>query len=146
MAISEDLNGFLNDFGVSCTAGAVSALGILDMPSQIISGDMVLSTDYSLTARAADFGGLFYGDAITVDGTAYQVREVRKLDDGAFVEIGLTKLATGEVAPGGQPNNKQEFGLADLADVEIANAQSGDVLINNGTAWVDAANIDEGAY
>jgi len=59
MAISEDLNGFLDDFGVSCTAGAVSALGILDMPSQIISGDMVLSTDYTLTARAADFGGLF---------------------------------------------------------------------------------------
>jgi hypothetical protein len=57
MAISEDLTVFLNDFGVSCTAGAISALGILDMPSQVISGDMVLTTDYSLTARAADFGG-----------------------------------------------------------------------------------------
>ena len=89
--ITEDLNVFLEDFGVSCTAGAITALGILDMPSQIISGDMVLSTDYSLTARAADFGGLKYGDAITVAGTNYQVRETRKLDDGAFVEIGLTK-------------------------------------------------------
>lgn len=92
MAISEDLTVFLNDFGVSCTAGAISALGILDMPSQVISGDMVLTTDYSLTARAADFGGLKYGDGITVDGVNYQVREVRKLDDGAFVEIGLTKV------------------------------------------------------
>lgn len=91
MALNEDLGVFLNDFGVSCTAGAVTALGILDMPSQIISGDMVLSTDYTLTARFADFGGLKYGDAIAVAGTNYQVRETRKIDDGAFVEIGLTK-------------------------------------------------------
>lgn len=92
MAITEDLNLFLEDFGVSCTAGAISALGILDMPSQIISGDMVLSTDYSLTARAADFGGLKYGDSITVATIAYQVRETRLIDDGAFVEIGLQKV------------------------------------------------------
>lgn len=91
MALTEDLSIFLDDFGVSCTAGAVSGIGILDMPSQIISGDMVLTTDYTLTCRAADFGGLKFGDSITVAGTAYQVREVRKLDDGAFVEIGLQK-------------------------------------------------------
>lgn len=92
MALSEDLNVFLDDFGVSCTAGAVTALGILDMPSQIISGDLVLSTDYTLTARAADFGGLKYGDSITVATIAYQVRETRLIDDGAFVEIGLQKV------------------------------------------------------
>lgn len=92
MAISEDLTVFLNDFGVSCTAGAVTAIGILDMPSQVLAGDMVLSTDYSLTARFADFGGLKYGDPITVAGVNYQVRETRQLDDGAFVEIGLQKV------------------------------------------------------
>ena len=92
MALSEDLNVFLDDFGVSCTAGVVTALGILDMPSQIISGDLVLSTDYTLTARAADFGGLKYGDSITVATIAYQVRETRLIDDGAFVEIGLQKV------------------------------------------------------
>jgi hypothetical protein len=92
MAISEDLTVFLNDFGVSCTAGAISALGILDMPSQVIAGDMVLTTDYALTARTADFGGLKYGDSITVAGVNYQVRETRLLDDGAFVEIGLAKV------------------------------------------------------
>lgn len=91
MALTEDLGIFLNDFGVSCTAGAVTALGILDMPTQVLAGEMVLSTDYTLTARAADFGGLKYGDSITVAGTAYQVRETRQLDDGAFVEIGLQK-------------------------------------------------------
>lgn len=90
--ITEDLNLFLNDFGVSCTAGAVTGLGILDMPSQVLADGMVLSTDYGLTARFADFGGLKYGDTITVAGTPYQVRENRQLDDGAFVEIGLQKL------------------------------------------------------
>jgi hypothetical protein len=134
MAISEDLTVFLNDFGVSCTAGAVSALGILDMPSQIISGEMVLTTDYSLTARTADFGGLLYGDGITVAGVNYQVREVRKLDDGAFCEIGLMKLAPGATAPGGQP---REFSLQDLADVDVTGAQDGDVLVRENGVWVD---------
>lgn len=139
MALSEDLSVFLNDFGVSCTAGAISALGILDMPSQILSGDMVLSTDYTLTARAADFGGLYYGDGITVAGVNYQVREVRQIDDGAFVEIGLTKLAPSATAPGGQP---REFGLQDLADVDLSSPSAGEVLKYDGTQWVDAA--DEG--
>jgi hypothetical protein len=92
MAISEDLAVFLDDFGVSCTAGAITALGILDMPTQVVAGEMVLSTDYTLTARFADFGGLKYGDPISVAGVNYQVRETRQLDDGAFVEIGLQKV------------------------------------------------------
>jgi hypothetical protein len=49
MAFTEDLSIFLADFGVSCTAGAVTALGILDMPGQVISDGMVLTTDYTLT-------------------------------------------------------------------------------------------------
>ena len=135
MAFTEDLTLFLNDFGVSCTAGAVSALGILDMPTQVLAGEMVLSTDYTLTARYADFGGLVYGDGITVDAINYQVRENRRLDDGKFVEIGLMKLAPDATAPGGQP---REFGLQDLADVNITSAQQGDVLIYDSGEWVDA--------
>ena len=135
MAFTEDLTLFLNDFGVSCTAGAVSALGILDMPTQVLAGEMVLSTDYTLTARYADFGGLVYGDGITVDAINYQVRENRRLDDGKFVEISLMKLAPDATAPGGQP---REFGLQDLADVNITSAQQGDVLIYDSGEWVDA--------
>lgn len=141
MAITEDLNLFLDDFGVSCTAGAVSALGILDMPTQVVAGEMVLSTDYTLTARAADFGGLVYGAGLTVADVNYQVREVRRIDDGAFVEIALTKLAPDALAPGGQP---REWGLGDLTDVNITNAEQGDLLVNNGTEWVDTNLIDGG--
>ena len=91
MAFTEDLGIFLADFGVSCTAGAVTALGILDMPSQVLANGMVLSTDYTLTARTSNFGSLIRGDSITVDGTAYTVREVMLMDDGKFVQLGLQK-------------------------------------------------------
>ena len=141
MALIEELNLFLDDFGVSVSAGAVSALGILDMPTQVVSGDMVLTTDYTLTARASDFGGLLYGAAITVDGVNYQVRETRKLDDGAFVEIALMRLAPESSAPGQDPRT---FGLQDLTDVNITSAQQGDALIYDGTEWVDTNEIDGG--
>ena len=91
MAITEDLDIFLADFGVSCTAGAVTANGILDMPSQILSDSMVLSTDYTLTARASNFGTLIRGNSITVDSVAYTVRETMLIDDGKFVQIALQK-------------------------------------------------------
>jgi hypothetical protein len=91
MTITENLDAFLDDFGVTCTAGAVTALGILDMPSQVLLSDAILSTDYTLTARASNFGSLKYGDAITVAGTAYTVRETQYIDDGAMVQLGLQK-------------------------------------------------------
>ena len=91
MAITEDLDGFLADFGVSCTAGATTANGILDMPSQVISDGMVLTTDYTLTARTSKFGSLIRGDSITVDGAAYTVRETMLISDGKFVQIALQK-------------------------------------------------------
>lgn len=87
--MNEDLGLFLNDFGVNCTSGAVTGLGILDMPGQVIADGMVLTTDYSLLVLTADFGNLLYGASITVNGAAYTVREARKLDDGAFTELML---------------------------------------------------------
>jgi hypothetical protein len=91
MAITEDLDIFLADFGVSCTDGAITANGILDMPSQVISDGMVITTDYTLTTRFSSFGSLIRGDSITVDGTDYTVRETMLLDDGKFVQIALQK-------------------------------------------------------
>jgi len=89
MALTEDLDVFLADFGVSCTSGSTTANGILDMPSQVVSDGMVLTTDYTLTARASNFGSLIRGASITVDGTAYTVRETMLIDDGKFVQIAL---------------------------------------------------------
>jgi hypothetical protein len=61
------------------------------MPSQVISDGMVLTTDYTLTARASNFGSLIRGDSITVDGTAYTVRETMLIDDGKFVQLGIQR-------------------------------------------------------
>jgi len=132
---------FLADFGVTVTSGAVSGMGILDMPSQIVADGMVLTTDYRLTVRTSEFGGLIYGAAVTADGVNYQVREAMKIDDGQFTELMLTRLAPESVAAGQDP---REFGLADLTDVNITNAQQGDLLVNDGTEWVDTNEIDGG--
>lgn len=82
---------FLNDFGVAVTDGTITGKGIFDMPGEIIAGGMVLTTDYQLTARASEFGSKKYGDTLTVAGTLYNVKESRLIDDGAFVQIYLSK-------------------------------------------------------
>lgn len=134
----EALDVFLSDFGVSVSAGAVSGTGILDMPSQVIADGMVISTDYRLTVKTVSFGALAFGDAVTIDGVAYQVRESYKIDDGAFTELSLTRLAPDAVAAGSQ---LRQFGIDDLADVELQNPEEGEVLRFDGSKWKDAANV-----
>jgi len=84
---------FLADFGLPVTIGSVSGSGILDMPSEIIAGGMVLTTDYQLTVRSSVFGQPARGTAVTVNGTAYTVRESRLQDDGVFTTIYLSAAA-----------------------------------------------------
>ncbi len=90
--LSDDLAVALGDpFAVSATAGATTANVLLDMPGEVLAGGMVLSTDYTITAKKTDFGTLVSGDAITVDSVAYTVRENRPIGDGLLVEISLQK-------------------------------------------------------
>ena len=91
MALTENLNVFLADFGVTVTSGAISGIGILDMPGELVADGMVISTDYSIRCEASKFGTLAYGASITVDGTAYTIRENRLIEDGVFCEITLQK-------------------------------------------------------
>ena len=90
-ALADDLGVFLGDFSVSATAGSTTANVILDQPSQVLAGDMVLHTDYQITAKASDFGSLIAGASITVDSVAYTVRETRLIDDGLLCEISLQR-------------------------------------------------------
>jgi hypothetical protein len=132
----------LNRLGsVGVTSGAVTGRGFLLMPSQLILDGMAITTDYTLTVLTNDFGGLLYGAAITVDGVNYSVRETRKLDDGTWSEILLSKLAPDSSAAGQDPRT---FNLADLTDVNVTDAAQGDVLINDGSNWVNTPRVDGG--
>lgn len=88
----EILDPFLADFGVSVTDGTTTAKGILDMPSEVIAGGMVITTDYALTIKSSAFPNLKYDDPLTVDGAAYTVREAKLQDDGKFSIVYLSKV------------------------------------------------------
>lgn len=141
MAFTENLDLFLADFGVTVTAGATSDLGILDMPSEVVADGVVLTTDYKVTCKTALFGALVYGDTVAVDGVNYTVREVMRLDDGAFCDLMLMRIPPDGTVVG---RNPREFGLQDLADVSLTSPSQGDLLINDGTDWVNTPNIDGG--
>lgn len=141
MALTENLDLFLADFGVTVTAGATSDLGILDMPSEVVADGVVLTTDYKVTCKTALFGALVYGDTVAVDGVNYTVREVMRLDDGAFCDLMLMRIPPDGTVVG---RNPREFGLQDLADVSLTSPSQGDLLINDGTDWVNTPNIDGG--
>jgi hypothetical protein len=92
MALSDDNSVFVGgEFGVSCTSGSTTANVILRQPSEVIVEGMVLFSDYTLEARAADFGTLVAGNSLTIDDVAYTVRETRFSTDGQLVTIGIQK-------------------------------------------------------
>ncbi len=91
MWISESLAPFLKDVGVFAQSGTKSGWGILDMPSQVLVGEVIMSTDYSFICEASVFGALTAGASITVDSVAYTVREARLQDDGTLCELSLQK-------------------------------------------------------
>lgn len=93
MAIVEDPTIYLEDHGVSVTAGAVSGLGILEEPGTLTLGGEMMVIDYALRCEASKFGALRYGDAVTVDGASYTVEnDAMPVDDGVFVILPLVKV------------------------------------------------------
>jgi hypothetical protein len=94
MALTEDLSGYLADFGVPCSRGATNFIGLLDMPDNDfdVGGMSIQSTEYLLTFRSADIT-LAKGDAVTVNAIAYLVRSSDNLlDDGKFSAAKLSKI------------------------------------------------------
>jgi len=144
MALTDLPDTYLADFGVDCVAGSVTAKGILDMSSQVISDGMVLTTDYTLTAKAADFGDLLYGSEMNVNGALYTVREVQLQDDGIFCQIALQRsvatsvsTATTPLDAGDSDDSVDSLGIAQL-----------DPELDGGTAsssYLDGNTVDGGS-
>jgi len=92
---AENLDVFLRDFGVACSKGSVAWTGILDTPDETLSlaGVNVLSTMYQLRMKTSDASAaaIASGDAITVNGQPFIVRDVVLQDDGLFTVLTLSK-------------------------------------------------------
>lgn len=91
MPLAETLSGFLEEVGVYAESGTRKGWGILDMPSDVLVGDLVMSTNYTFLCETRFFSGLTAGASITVNSEAYTVREARLVDDGGLVELSLQK-------------------------------------------------------
>ena len=99
--IDADLD-LLFSFGASSvTAGAVSGLGLLMMPGEIVADGMVMSTDYELTVKTSEFGNLEYGAGIVVDAVPYTVRNVKPIDDGRLSIVQMQATLAPRVLPAG---------------------------------------------
>lgn len=94
--IEEDLAGFLEDFDVGGEVDGQPFLAIRDMPDEIngLGGLNSQSSNYEIlvmTAQAAALG-IVQQKIVTVASESYRVRDLRKIDDGAFSVASLAKL------------------------------------------------------
>lgn len=81
----------MQDFGVAVVWGEVEGLGLLDSPEELAAAGVVISCEYGLRVRTDEFGAITEGAEITVDGDAYTVRTPRKIEDGKFMVLELSK-------------------------------------------------------
>ena len=91
MAFTEDLDIFLADFGDTVEYLGVNYKGILEQPDEIVADGLVMTTDYELTAKTSELGGLVFDNILKINGDKYKVRSARKIDDGSFCLVSLTK-------------------------------------------------------
>lgn len=89
-----DLPALFADMGVAVVAGAVTTVGLLDdLPADAFPDRARIETRRrSVLVRAAVMPALHVGDALTVDGTAYTIREwgpEADLLDGRVLRIWL---------------------------------------------------------
>jgi hypothetical protein len=79
---------------VSVTAGAVTGRGFLKINSEVILGGEVTVIDHMLEVLTAEFGGLGYGQPITVGGESFKVEmQPQRVGTGMWCQIPLIKSA-----------------------------------------------------
>ena len=95
MLIQDDLNIYFADLGQDVFFNGITKKGLLDMPDEIISGDLVISTDYILRVQTKEFEDVVVGNTLIIFlnnvKTNFEVRSKRMEDDGATSLIGLSK-------------------------------------------------------
>ena len=142
--LTDDPSIYLADFGVTVTAGAVTGTGILDMPSEILLDNQIISTEYTVTCEASKFGDLLYGSQVNVNGAAYEVRATVLLTDGVFVQLSLQRSTEVPYTTALTPidANGPAAAIDDLGIVQL------DPEIDGGSptsTYIDGNDLDGGA-
>ena len=96
---AENFSVFLQDMGISVTAGGRTFLMLFDAPDQTMNmaGVNVQSTMYSALGKTSDLAAasVVSGSAITINegvfAGPYVVRDVLLEDDGAFTRLNISK-------------------------------------------------------
>ena len=95
MIIEENLDTYFLDLGQDVYFKGKKKKGLLNMPDEILAGDLMISTDYVLQVKTKDFTDLDIGETIrtNLNGilTEFEVKGQRLLDDGKLTEIELSK-------------------------------------------------------
>lgn len=104
--ITENLDLFFVDFGVSFTAGAISGMCIKDAPGINILGNQIIEVGHQVIVKSSQFGNLLYNDNVTVAGESFTVKETMAIEDGVFSLISLEK-SFGVTLPTPEPPNNQ---------------------------------------
>ncbi len=88
-----ELDVFFNDeFSSVAVFGSDEFKVIFDMPDEVIGGGLVISTEYVATVKSEDIISLIDGDVIAVNGEDYEIRQIRKIDDGKLSKLFLSKV------------------------------------------------------
>ena len=95
MQFIEDTDLFLKDFAQEVFFEDGKFFAIFNTPDQILSGDMIVSTDYTLQAKTIDVEKINVGSVLQLDIngciTDFEVRQKIMTDDGVFSEIAMSK-------------------------------------------------------
>ena len=95
MQFTEETDLFLKDFAQEVFFEDGKFFGIFNTPDQILSGDMIISTDYTLQAKTIDVEKIIVGSVLQleINGciTDFEVRQKIMTDDGVFTEIAMSK-------------------------------------------------------
>ena len=93
LSFTEDLDAFFDTpgFTVPVVFGATTGVGYFESPNEIIADGVVLTTDYAVVVKTADFSTIANGDTLTVDSVDYTVRVPMVLDDGKIMRVMMMK-------------------------------------------------------
>jgi hypothetical protein len=95
VSLTESLGVFVADFGVpvSFSGSTAGMLGIMDLSGLDVLGDgsraTVSAADRTVVIRTSQKGSLTQGSNITVNSSAYVVRDLQPFDDGSFTLVML---------------------------------------------------------